>query len=458
METNPYQTPEPDQNTNNFHFMQSATARVIMVGLLTLFLLIPLHYVNNIIYERSMLQEEVTRDITEKWGGSVYVCGPVLKVPYKIINETEITDKATKKTSIQRSAAVDFLYIFPEELNVNASVKTTEKHRSNYEAAVFNAAMNLKGYYPLPDLKKHNITPENVFWDKATIVINTNTLKSIKGAVNITFNGNQYAFEAEAKDNDNDTTNALQTQPINLQGNLSGNMPFDMNITYDGSQQLGIVPIGKNTTATIAGNWHTPKFGGNFLPEDSTVTDKGFKARWTVSALNRQFAQQYITALPDLDKFAFDVDFLILVDEYKQNERASKYGFLVIGLTFLIFFLIQSISKISIHIFQYAMIGIALTMFYTLLISITEHSSFLLAYIVAGISVIAMIGLYSVSILKNRKFPIFIAGSLTALYTFIYVIIQLENYALLAGSIGLFAILGAVMYFSRKINWNTVTA
>jgi inner membrane protein len=142
------------------------------------------------------------------------------------------------------------------------------------------------------------------------------------------------------------------------------------------------------------------------------------------------------------------------VDEYQQNERASKYGFLVIGLTFLIFFLIQSISKINIHIFQYSMIGIALIMFYTLLISITEHSSFSFAYLVAGASVIIMISLYSISILKDRKFPTFIGISLSVLYTFIYVIIQLEDYALLVGSIGLFLILAAVMYFSRKIEWN----
>lgn len=157
-----------------------------------------------------------------------------------------------------------------------------------------------------------------------------------------------------------------------------------------------------------------------------------------------------------MKNYSFGVDFIIPVDEYQKNDRASKYGFLVIGLTFLIFFVIQSISKISIHIFNYTMIGLALVMFYTLLISITEHSSFLKAYLIAGISVVLMISLYSVSILKSKKFAAFIGLSLTALYTFIFVIIQLENYALLAGSIGLFVILGLVMYFSRKIDWNAL--
>ena len=143
--------------------------------------------------------------------------------------------------------------------------------------------------------------------------------------------------------------------------------------------------------------------------------------------INRAFSQQTFGSLPDLSQYAFGVDFVIPVNQYQQNERASKYGFLVIGLTFLIFFLIQSISKIKIHIFQYSMIGLALIMFYTLLISITEQSSFMKAYIIAGIAVITLITLYSISILKNRKFPMFIAASLASLYTFLYVIIQLEN-------------------------------
>jgi inner membrane protein len=227
-----------------------------------------------------------------------------------------------------------------------------------------------------------------------------------------------------------------------------------MNITYNGSNKISIVPIGKTTDAKMTSNWNSPNFNGNFIPIDKKITNDGFTANWKILHFNRPFSQSYFDYLPNLNKYSFDVDFITTVDEYQQNERASKYGFLVIGLTFLIFFLIQSISKISIHIFQYSMIGISLIMFYTLLISITEHSSFTLAYAIAGTSVVALISLYSISILKNIKFPVFIGISLSVLYTFIYVIIQLEDYALLVGSIGLFFILAAVMYFSRKIEWN----
>ena len=193
---------------------------------------------------------------------------------------------------------------------------------------------------------------------------------------------------------------------------------------------------------------------GNFLPYDKQINANGFTASWRVLHINRPFAQQSFGTLPSIAPHTYDVDFIIPVDEYQQNERVAKYGYLVIFLTFLIFFLIQSISKIKIHIFQYTMIGLALVLFYTLLISITEHSSFSFAYFISSLMTVGLISLYSISILKNKKFPTFIFASLAALYGFIYVIIQLENYALLVGSIGLFAILATVMYVSRKVEWS----
>ena len=206
----------------------------------------------------------------------------------------------------------------------------------------------------------------------------------------------------------------------------------------------------------MTSNWKNPSFTGNFLPQNDgdKINENGFKANWKVMSINRSFSQQFFKTLPNLNQYAFGANLIVLTDEYQKTTRSAKYGFMVIGLTFLIFFLIQTLSKINIHAFQYVMIGIALVMFYTLLISISEHSTFLKAYGIAGGAVVALITLYSKSILKSYKFMLLIGGSLTALYSFIFVIIQLENYALLVGSIGLFIILAVVMYVSRKIDWN----
>jgi len=223
----------------------------------------------------------------------------------------------------------------------------------------------------------------------------------------------------------------------------------------NGSQSVSFIPLGKETSATMESNWHSPSFIGEFLPEDGSreISDTGFKASWNILQINRQFEQSFFEPLPDLNKFAFGTQLIVPVDEYQKSERTAKYGILVIGLTLLVFFLIQLISKIYIHPFQYVMIGLALVMFYTLLISISEHSSFLKAYLIAAISVLTLITLYSKTILKGLKFPLLICFSLGVLYSYIYIIIQLENYALLTGSIGLFIILAIIMFSSKKIDW-----
>ena len=443
------------QNQEPKSFFQSTTAKMIMVGFLTLVLLIPLFFVQDLISERSQRKNEVTREVSNLWGSDILFYGPILKIPYTSYDNYNVTDTKTGATTIQKKTTINYAYFFPNELNNSSKVMKNESlKRGIFNPIVFTANMNFKGNFTSPDFAKLNIAPENILWDKASIIVKTTNLKSIKSELKVEINNEKLSFEPQ----NNDKTNySLLSTSIFDYKSLATNdkINFNFNIVYNGSNSLKFVPIGKVTNVSIDSDWQSPSFEGTFASNDTTksISAKGFHADWKVLDINRTFSQQYSNVLPDLDDYLFGVKLIETVDEYQQNERVSKYGFLVIGLTFLIFFLIQSISKINIHIFQYSMIGIALIMFYTLLISITEHSSFSLAYGISGIAVVALITLYSVSILKNKKFPLFIATSLSVLYAFIFVIIQMEDYALLVGSIGLFFILGAVMYFSRKIDW-----
>ena len=450
------ETPETSENQRPQGFFQSNTAKMMMVGLLTLVLLIPLLFVQHLIGERALRQKEVIEETSGKWGESVYFYGPIVKVPYKTYTETVLVNEKTKVATTQKSFVTDYAYFFPETLKNTSDVTTKLLKRNNYESVVFTSKMKFEGRYVAPDFSAKNIPDSDIDWAKATILIKTTNLKSIREEVKISFAGKAYTFEPVYR-TENDTVEALETGHLDASAFADkADAKFHFNIIYNGSRQIRMVPIGKTTDAHMTSNWPSPGFTGNFLPGDATkkITGKGFEADWRILHINRAFGQQAFEVLPDLKQYAFGVNFVVPVNEYQQNDRAAKYGFLMIGLTFLIFFLIQVISKASIHIFQYTMIGLALVLFYTLLISITEHSSFLKAYLIASVSVVAMISVYSVSILKSRKFPVFIALSLSALYGFIFVIIQLEDYALLFGSIGLFLILGAVMYFSRKIDWN----
>lgn len=437
---------------NEIPFYQTITAKIIMVGLLALFLLIPLSYVQSLITERAERKKDVVQEVTKSWGTDVHLYGPILQVPYKMYTKTSIYNTQTKKEEISTTQTIENAYFFPEKLDLKTQIqKDNSLKRGLYNVVVFSTDIQAQGSFATPNFKKLQIDEANVLWDQATILVKTTNLKSSKGSLHLKLNNTDLTFESKA--NNDKYYDDLQSDVFNLKD--LKNFSFQFKMKYNGSNSVKFVPVAKNTTLSIDSDWQNPSFEGIFAANTNskTITKKGFHADWTVSQVNRPFSQEYIDILPQLNEYLFGVKLIETVDQYQQNERASKYGFLMIGLTFLIFFLIQTISKISIHIFQYGMIGLALVLFYTLLISITEHATFSIAYAIATFAVIVMLFLYTLSILKSAKFSLFIAIALGGLYSFIYIIIQLENYALLVGSVGLFLILGMVMYFSRKIDW-----
>ena len=451
------------QNTKKFgHWLKtSITARLMMVGILTLLLVIPLSLIEGLIYERSHRQKQVVNEINQKWGNEVLIYGPILKIPYITYKEKTFKNKNTKKVYTETVEETHFAYFFPENLNISSNVNPERKSYGIYETAVYKSEMSISGNYIKPDFSELDIKEEQILWNKAKILLETSNLKGVNDKVSINLDRTNYTFSSKYNGAKNasygeNIMHKLESKFLH-KTDLSKmkSLDFDLKLNMKGSEQIRFVPIGKETKAQITSNWKTANFFGEFLPyNEDKITDTGFNAKWKILDINRPFSQQHFGYLPKLSEFSFGVNFMIPVDEYQKSERSVKYGILVISLTFLIFFLIQTMSKIDIHPFQYLMIGIALTMFYSLLVSISEHSNFLKAYLIAGTSVIILITLYSKSILKINKFSIFIGTSLTVLYFFIYVIIQLENYALLVGSIGLFLILAAVMYVSRKIDWS----
>jgi len=434
----------------------SITVRMLMVGILILVLLIPLTYIKNLIQERAQRQEEVVRDINQKWGNEVLLYGPVLKIPYQIHTPKKIWDEKTKSYAEEDIISIKNAYFFPNTLNINSEVDVDAENlkRGIYKSAVYTADMKISGLFEVPTFETHDIAKEDILWNKVTVIINSTNLKGIKSNLQIQLGASSYPLRSRYAQNS--YTNALETNFLKETSlPLENGIDFSLHLKINGSEHLRFIPVGRETNVVMHSNWGSPSFNGNYLPDPKTkvITENGFKANWKVLEINREFEQEFFGELPQINASAFGVELLIPVDEYLKSERTTKYGYLVIALTFLVFFLIQTISKINIHPFQYLMIGLALTMFYTLLLSISEHSSYLLAYGIASISVILLISFYSKAILKSLKFMGFIAASLAALYAFIFVIIQLENYALLVGSIGLFLILGTIMMISRKIDW-----
>ncbi|MEX0314249.1 MAG: cell envelope integrity protein CreD [Allomuricauda sp.] len=434
-------------------FRNSISAKMLTVGFLILILLIPLGFVKDLIRERGHRQTEVIDEINTKWGNQVVLNGPILKVPYNIYVEEKVFDEKTKTFITSQKPERHTAYFFPWELNITSQVQTQPLERGIYESVVFSSENQIKGKFAQLDFSSREIKTEDILWDKASLLFKTSNLKGIRNTVKVTLGDKTYALKPKF---DNSYMNTLESGYLtDLKEIQEKSLAFQSTIAINGSSTLQFIPIGKETKVSMKSNWHSPSFNGNFLPETEgkKITAKGFEAQWKVLETNRRFGQYFFDTLPSLSDFSFGTEFLVPIDDYQKTERTSKYGLMIIGLTLLVFLLIQISSKIAIHPFQYLMIGLALVMFYTLLISISEHQNYLIAYLISGISVVTLITTYSRSILKNPKFTLLILGSMFSLYAFIFVIIQLEDYALLVGSIGLFVILGIIMFTSRKIDW-----
>jgi len=445
-----------EQKRNKFGnwLRNSITARMLVVGFLLLILLIPLEFVKELIRERGHRQTEVIHEINSKWGNEVILSGPILKVPYNTYKDNKVFNDKTQRYEIHTETITKHAFLFPDALDIESNVETKPLNRSIYESVVYTAEISVNGKFPKLNFDYKDIQEEDILWDKITVLLQTSNLKGIRNTVIVELGEESLPMTPRY---DTNYLNTIESPAFkHVKKGIETSLSFSYHLKVNGSETLKFIPIGKETAASMSSNWHSPSFDGQFLPEDGSreISQNDFKAAWKVLQINRQFEQLFINHIPDLSNFAFGTNLIIPVDEFQKSERTSKYGFMVIGITLLVFLLIQLVSKLYIHPFQYVMIGLALVMFYTLLIAISEHSSFLKAYLIAASAVLVLITFYSRAILKGFKFPLMICASLASLYGFIYVIIQLESYALLVGSIGLFTILALVMFASRKIDWN----
>jgi inner membrane protein len=236
---------------------------------------------------------------------------------------------------------------------------------------------------------------------------------------------------------------------------MTGDHEFSFDLQLQGSEYLGFVPLGKETNAALSSAWQDPSFAGAFLPDNRSVDKNGFEARWKVLELNRNYPQFWIGDRPagELQKSAFGANLLLPANNYQKSTRSAKYALLAISLTFLTFFLVEVFSRSKVHPFQYTLIGMALVLFYTLLVSVSEHANFDVAYLLSSLVVIGIIGLYAKTILRHKRQALVLVVILCFTYTFVYITLQVQEYALLIGSIGLTVILAATMYITRKIDW-----
>jgi len=426
---------------NNIYF------KIGTIIIISLFLLIPTSMIKSLIYERESTQNEAIQEVSSKWGEEQTILGPFISIPYyRYIKEFSKKDSKEKIVQIK-----EYLHILPTQLNITGNINPEKRYRGIYEIVVYNSKLNISGTFNKIDLEAIDIQPKNILFDKAELVIGINDLRGIEEQVNLKWNKENISFNPGVSSNDivESGINAL----LSLDPNDSSAYNFNLNLDLKGSQLLYFTPVGKVTDINLSSEWPNPSFNGAFLPDNRGVSEKGFKANWNVLHLNRNYPQIWTCNRHSISSSSFGIDLLLPVDNYQKSYRSIRYAVLFIGFTFLVFFFIEVLNKVFIHPIQYILVGVALIVFYTLLLSISEHLKYNLAFIVSAIATLLLIAGYVLAILKSSKLTMLISGILTVLYSFIFVIIQLQDYALLIGSIGIFIILALVMYFSRKIDW-----
>jgi len=440
------------ERANNW-IKRSISIRLITMGILILLLLIPVSMVEGLIREREARQREAIEEVSSKWGEEQTVTGLVLTVPYKTYSKVFEGEKTDKFKLVESREYAHFL---PDELIVNGDISPEVRYRGIYEVIVYNSKIKLTGKFATPDFEEWKIENPNIIWEDAFISLGLSDLRSIQENISINWNDKNYFFNPGVESNDviqNGISARIQMQNID---SLKTKTEFSLDLNFNGSSSLNFVPLGKLTKVAINSKWKNPSFTGAFLPDEREITTDGFSAHWKVLHLNRPYPQNFRGAVQGIYESSFGVNLIVPVDEYQKSTRSAKYAVMFITLTFLIFFFVQILNGVKIHPIQYIIVGLALCVFYTLLIALSEHIAFKYSYFISSIAIIALITLYAKSIFHNKKLTTLIALILTVLYLFIFSIIQMEDYALLMGSIGLFIVLATIMYLSRKIDWYAI--
>ena len=433
---------EPTQLIRNA--FNSYTFRAFVIFILILILFIPQKMITSLVSERTYRSIAATSEITQSWGKSQQVNGPILCIPYEV---NVIQDKLSKLET-------RYLYLLPENLNIEGKINPNILYRKIYKAIVYSSNLNINGKFDVIEAAKN--FPKDCYriaWDDATVQFNLSDYKGIKDILKINFGNNSYELKPEQSDF---FGNALVSK-VNIAADSSVN--FSMNFQLNGSEQIEFTPIGKQTKVAISSHWSTPSFYGSFLPENREVKDSSFTANWNVLYTNRQYGNILFEKPESFDTETLGVKFLFPINPYQSTGRAVDYAILIIGASFLVFFLFEVLRKRKIHTIQYLLVGISLCIFYTLLLSLSEHVGFNLSYLIASSATIGLITFYSISVFKEKMAAALMSVSLICLYGYIYIMLQMEDYALLTGSIGMFVVMAIVMFLTRKINWygNTIS-
>ncbi len=451
--------PTPDRNDQftplTDRLRSSILLRLLGLGGSMLLLQIPIGMIDGTIAERRASRMEAVESVTKTWGGRQVVRGPFLVVPYVRRWVDEPNTREAKPTVREET---EYLYVLPTALTIDGNVDAEVRRRGIFDVPLYVARLTLGGSFRLP---QPNELPSNtvaIRWDQTTLVLGLSDPRAIRDTAALEWNGARVPVEPGTGRMALFDRGLNAAVPIGVTP-AGESLPFGLRLTIAGSDGVSFLPAGSESTVHVQSRWRDPSFDGAYLPAERTVGPQGFEATWRVSHLARNFPgawQAGEVRLRQLDEALLGVSLLSPVDAYRTTDRAVKYEMLFIGLTFLSFLLFELIAGLRVHPVQYLLVGLALCLFYLLLLSFAEHVGFVAAYAIASIAIATLTTAYSRAVLGGWTRGIAIAGEVGFLYAYLFVLLQIQDYALLVGAVGLFFILAVVMFLTRRIDWYTL--
>jgi inner membrane protein len=421
--------------------------RLLLVAFLALLLQIPIVMIGGLRSEREERRRSAAVEIAAKWGGLQTVTGPALVVPYDI----HLPDPSAEGRLRTETRHAFFL---PERLDVQGTVDSDLRKRGIFSVPVYTLDAVVEGEFARPDVSALGVAPAHVAWERAHLVLGVSDARAIQEETAVRWNGREVPFAAGSGGFAEVGGPGIQAA-VGLAGEAEG-FEFSLPLALNGSGGLYFTPFGQSTTVELRSDGGHPSFQGNWLPAERSVADDLFSARWSIPSLGRNYPQSWTSEVPmrdDVLASRFGVELVDPVDHYRMAERSVKYAGLFILLTFATVWLVEILSGVRVHPIQYLMLGGALCLFYLLELSISEHLGFPAAYAAASVGILVMVGSFCLVALRRVSRAAVVATGVALLYGYLYVLLMSEDYALLIGSIGLFAALGAIMFATRRVDW-----
>ena len=428
---------------------RSASIKAFVIGALILILLIPVSMIKGVVRDRIHVHNEARADIMRSWGGEQLLTGPILVLPYRVVHRNSYGNPVVE---------TEYAYVLPSELNIDIESDPEVRYRGTHKVPIYSATMAITGEFDSPEFSNLPANVTDVEWQKAFVALSVSDARAIAHTPLINIGGSVSRFKPGGAAILNDAeTPIVASLTADLEKYRSGEtLSFSMEMLLNGADSLQFSPLGDTTNVRMNSTWPSPSFVGAYLPRHREISDTGFSASWKISSLGRSLPSEWSSksgVQSGAHQSAFGVTFYQPVSLYQLTLRAAKYAVLFIGMSFVAYFLFEMMADLRLHPLQYLLVGFSNALFYLLLLSLAEHIGFQWAYLMSAAASISLIAGYSAAILGRRSRGLVMALALAGLYSFLYMTLKAETYALLAGAMGLWITLAIIMYLTRRIDW-----